>query len=145
MTTVILNVIIEYTNESGRCWIFYSKVEADVSFIYTSFSYHIVISRPPQKDFSLAEVQWTTTWKLSNSFFFSLVQIYEILPAIDFEIKIVINTVIIAEVTPASTVEVGHFLPKESLKADAKLHLLVLPAGRGYWKTHCSGFREERL
>lgn len=57
----------------------------------------------------------------------------------------VINTLIITQVIPAYTIEVGHILPKECLKADVKLHLLVLSAGRGYQKTHCSGFREERL
>lgn len=56
----------------------------------------------------------------------------------------VINTVTFIEVTPAYTVEMGHIFPKESLKADVKPHL-VLSSGRGYQKSHWSGFREERL
>lgn len=58
---------------------------------------------------------------------------------------VVIKTVIITEVTSAYTIEVGHIFPKENLKAEVKLHLLVLSASRGYQKSHWSGFREERL
>lgn len=73
------------------------------------------------------------------------------LPAIDFEMKMaMINIVIITEVTPACTTEVGYCFAssktKENLKAGVKLHLLaVLSAGRSYQKTHHSGFRGERL
>lgn len=60
-----------------------------------------------------------------------------------------INIFVITEATPTCTAEVRDFFAssktKESLKADAKVHLELLTVDRSYQKTLHSGFRRENL
>lgn len=75
-----------------------------MSVLYFLFSYHIVISRPPTEGFLPHRSAVSRNVNIFRIIFSSLVQIYQILPAIDFEIKMaMINIVIITEVSPTCT------------------------------------------